>query len=378
MRHRLHRAHLHRDLDRDCSVMPRGWGSMPAHPGGFRATINIAGKREQKVLPTKPEAKAWLKIMRARKLLIEAGAAAVPGLAEQVRYREIKEQFERRLEIGFKRPPTKATIASYKGELRELLKWWGPRQVSATTERDVQAYVAQLRGDGLSTSTIRHRLDRLSQLMRYAVEQRLIAREPCRISRPSVTLTSQPETVTDEQVAAMAKAARGNALAVVLLAADAGLRRDEIRRLRPEDVRLDHVHVAVRGEADRTKSGKGRDVPILTKRLGLSLQRANFKTWPRSAWSVATAATGPWNAAGLPGRARLHALRHRFVTSLLAAGVRLAHVQGWAGHSTPAVTMRYAHLDPLDVPAAAFKALSGHGRGTMVPRGTAEKSGKVR
>jgi len=349
---------------------------MLPHPGGYRASIYISGRREQKVLPTKPEAAAWLKIMRARKLMIEAGATAVPGLAEQVRFRELAEPMERRLEIGFRRPPTKATLSSYKLELARVIEWWGPRRVSATTERDVQAYTAQLRAAKLSTSTIRHRLDRLSQLMSYALEQRLIASIPCRVPRPSITLTSTPEAVTDAQVAAMAKAAKGNALAVILLAADAGLRRDEIRRLRPEDVRLDHVHVAVRGEGDRTKSGRGRDVPILTKRLGKAIRAVDWKAWPRSAWSVATVATAPWSAVMGPGRARLHALRHRFVTSLLAAGVPLARVQGWAGHSTPTVTMRYAHLDPLDVPASAYRALTAHGRITSVPRGNIRSGGK--
>jgi len=355
----------------------RGWGSIVDHPGGHRASIYINGRREQKVLPTKPEANAWLKIMRSRKLLIEAGATAVPGLAEQVRFRELEEPFRHRLELGFRRPPTKRTLEGYKSDLRELMRWWGPRRVSATTEREVQAYTAQLRADKLSTSAIRHRLDRLSQLFRYAVEQRMIAREPCRVARPGITLKSRPETVTDAQVAAMARAARGNALAILLLAGDAGLRRDEIRRLRAEDVRLDHVHVAVRGEGDRTKSGKGRDVPILTGRLRKALQRIDWKEWPRSAWSVATVASPAWSAVVGSGRARLHALRHRFVTSLLAAGVPLARVQGWAGHSTPAVTMRYAHLDPMDVPAAAFKALTAPGRITTVSRATPKRGGKA-
>lgn len=331
------------------------------------------------MLPTRPEANVWLKTMRARKLLIEAGATAVPGLAEQVRFRELEETFSQRLSLGFKRPPTARTLESYRSELRELMVWWGPRRVSATTEREVQAYTAKLRGEGFSTSTIRHRLDRLSQIMRYAAEQRLIAREPCRVARPGITLKSRPAAVADGEVSKMATAATGNALAVILLAADAGLRRDEIRRLQRGDIQTDHIHVAVRGEADRTKSGKGRDVPILTDRLAAALKDADWRHWPRSGWSVASLATPVWNASVGPGRARLHELRHRFVTSLLAAGVPLARVQGWAGHSTPAVTMRYAHLDPLDVPESALRALSpSHRRATTFSRETASGGRKAR
>jgi len=357
---------------------PRGWGSISPHPSGYRASINIGRRRERKLFPTAELARAWLKALRPRKVAVEAGAAEVPGLAEWVRFRDLEDGFAKRLKLGFRRVPTDRTRDSYRGEVADVLKWWGPRIVAATTERDVTAYVQALRGRELSTSAIRHRLDRLSQLVRFAVEQRYITREPCRIRRPGLVQASRGAIVTDAQVAAMEAAADPLARAIILLAADAGLRRDEIRRFQSGDVYRDHIHVAVRSEGERTKSGKGRDVPILTDRLRDALRRAPWGLWPSTPWKVATAASAAWRSAGLPGRARLHAARHRWITALLAGRVPLVKVQEWAGHSTPTVTMRYAHLDPLDVPEAAYAALLGHLRATKVSRGNVGMGAKSR
>lgn len=43
---------------------------------------------------------------------------------------------------------------------------------------------------------------------------------------------------------------------------------------------------------------------------------------------------------------RWHDLRHSFASNLVAAGVPILQVQKWMGHSSIAMTMRYAHLAP--------------------------------
>jgi hypothetical protein len=60
--------------------------------------------------------------------------------------------------------------------------------------------------------------------------------------------------------------------------------------------------------------------------------------------SVAAPAKEP-KAAGMRD-IRWHDLRHSFASNLIAAGVPILQVQAWMGHSTIAMTMRYAHLAP--------------------------------
>jgi site-specific recombinase XerD len=47
-------------------------------------------------------------------------------------------------------------------------------------------------------------------------------------------------------------------------------------------------------------------------------------------------------------RIRWHDCRHSFASQLTSAGVPLRQVQDYLGHSTIAMTMRYAHLAPGD------------------------------
>ncbi len=50
-------------------------------------------------------------------------------------------------------------------------------------------------------------------------------------------------------------------------------------------------------------------------------------------------------AAGIEGRSFIH-LRHTAASLMVQAGVPLFEVQQILGHSTPAMTQRYAHLRP--------------------------------
>jgi integrase len=53
-----------------------------------------------------------------------------------------------------------------------------------------------------------------------------------------------------------------------------------------------------------------------------------------------------------------HDLRHSFASQLVCASVPLRQVQVWLGHSTIAMTERYAHLAPGG--ASAIHVLDGH------------------
>jgi integrase len=103
-----------------------------------------------------------------------------------------------------------------------------------------------------------------------------------------------------------------------------------------------------------TKYSKGRRVP-LTRELEAALKKARH---PKGDLVFSRTGGGYLEAdqfrhvleaackrAGVR-RVRWHDLRHSFASNAVASGVPLNVVQAWLGHSTIAMTMKYAHLAP--------------------------------
>ena len=57
-------------------------------------------------------------------------------------------------------------------------------------------------------------------------------------------------------------------------------------------------------------------------------------------------------AAGLPGHAHPHRLRHSYATNLLRAGTSLEVIRRLLGHASITTTIRYLHLNGQDLATA--------------------------
>ncbi len=140
---------------------------------------------------------------------------------------------------------------------------------------------------------------------------------------------------------------------LVRLALHTGLRRGELFALRWADVELEAARLTVRGS--HAKSGQTRHVPLNTEALRV------LRAWgPRPPGAlvfpspddpekpltdVKTAWLDLMKKAAITGF-RFHDLRHSFASHLVQAGVDLAVVRDLLGHSTIAMTEKYAHLRP--------------------------------
>jgi integrase len=111
-----------------------------------------------------------------------------------------------------------------------------------------------------------------------------------------------------------------------------------------------------RGQVGPTKSGKGRHVPLTPqladalkaiKHLKSDLVFCNPDGTPKSEWQLHRLLARYCRLAGLRTIKR-HEARHSFASQAVMAGVPIARVQQWLGHSTIMMTMRYAHLAPAD------------------------------
>lgn len=153
--------------------------------------------------------------------------------------------------------------------------------------------------------------------------------------------------LTSAQVKAIAKACSDPVAAdVVRFAALTGLRRGEILRLTPEMV----VEGAVVLDA-QTKSGRPRVVPLPPQARTIARRRLPWRITPAVLRDQFEAAR---KAAGLP-EVRMHDLRHAFASWAVKGGASLAAVRDLLGHSSLAVTSKYAHLSRPDLAKVTAK-----------------------
>ena len=176
---------------------------------------------------------------------------------------------------------------------------------------------------------------------------RLCARWGWLETAPTVTLLREPAGrevyLTPEEVRRLADAAPTDACrTAILLLAMTGLRRGELLALTADDVRDGCVVVR------ESKAGRPRVVPVPDEALPL----LDGLPLPVSGTRLGYQFRAAREAAGME-RVRLHDLRHTYASWLVQAGVSLYAVQRLLGHSGPAMTQRYAHLETAELSAVA-------------------------
>lgn len=166
--------------------------------------------------------------------------------------------------------------------------------------------------------------------------------------------------VSPAQVRAVAAAAEPLTRDVILFAALTGLRRSEILRLQPQDIRGTDVVVN-----SHSKSGRQRVVPMPAEAARIARRRVPFAIGVPLLTKRYRAARA---AAGLPGL-RFHDLRHAFGTWLAEAGTDGPTIRDVMGHSSLTVTSRYLQSATESARRAVNKLPRlGSGRGPMKPR----------
>jgi integrase len=196
---------------------------------------------------------------------------------------------------------------------------------------------------GKAPATVNHKGRILRQITRAAW------REWGWLDRPAA-IALLPESprerfLTLAEVEALAKACpEPEAAAYVRLAAYTGIRRGHLLRLTRHDVQGEFLRL--------DRSGKTRTlqmVPLHPKvqAIAEALPLKIGDRQIREAWAMARTKTGI--------DCRWHDLRHTCASWLAQAGVPLHTIGEFLGHSSPAVTKRYAHLLPSHLADAVRK-----------------------
>lgn len=327
--------------------------------------VDEEGREHAKGFRTKTEATSWLNGIVAAQ---ETGSYIDPAQGKITFSSFYKEWSQRQVWVsGTVHSATLATNSVTFGDVA-----FSDLRVS-----HIEEWVKRMQDNKLAPTTIRTRFAIVRNVIRAAVRDRLIVRDPCdRVKLPRVRKSEAAMSIpTAENVGAAIRVCEDIEpwfAGFIAVCAFAGLRLGEVSALKVSDVDFLRKEIRVQRQVQWTDDGKmeirapkyGSErtvyipdglVTMLSEhvrkyRAGDDPDRwlfpaARDNTLPAHSatvsrwWRMVRAKVGIGN--------RLHDLRHFYASGLIAAGCDVVTVQKAIGHSSPSVTLdTYSHLWP--------------------------------
>lgn len=229
----------------------------------------------------------------------------------------------------------------------------------------IQDHLVKLAADGLKPKTLWNHRAAISGFCGFLCDRGIFEVNPCQKIKTPKADKQQPRFLSPEEVqTALRVAVKHGVFVEVATAMYTGMRREELRRMMWTNVDFDNGIVRI----PEAKGKRPRSIPI-SKKLQAVLRMQQKRTgqsryvFPgrerrdhsgmrrQSGW---VDAIKPLQQA-LPIFCELegqstgrgwHLLRHTFASRLAQAGVPIAKISAWLGHSDIRTTMIYAHLAP--------------------------------
>lgn len=324
----------------------------------FQVDVQVNGRRFRKNVPTRAEAEQLEKTATAR---MKKGLPGEPAAVEVTgntgtTLAELCELTHARFWAGT------PNARNAKGNADDVVKLLGAKRHPASiTPLDVDALVSHFTEQKLSAATINRKLSALSKMLRFAYLRGLVPSVPVieRKREAQGRLRWYTEAEEDRILQHLEATGQHDFRELVIFLLDTGCRASEAGRAIWQDYDAEQGMIRLY----RTKNGKNRAVPLPKRLRELLDQRAARRIGACSpadlifpGWTGARGDTMPmtnaWTAVRadlkLDDESVLHALRHTYASRLVQRSVPLNVVQALLGHSSPAMTMRYAHLAPVN------------------------------
>ena len=260
------------------------------------------------------------------------------------------------------------TVELYAGLLRRhIAPRLGPFALPAITPGVVRSWRQHLLSQGVGPTTVAKAYRLVRAVMATAVDDELIAKNPCRIKGAGVERTPERPVLTLQESFALADAIAPRYRALLLLAVFGSLRWGELMGLTRGDVDLMKATVHVRRSVAEVasklvvkepKSQAGvRSIALprwLVPELEMHLEKfaepgpagrlfigVKGSTLRRGHW------TKPWRAAkkkaGIPEAVHFHDLRHTGNHLAAASGASTRELMGRMGHDSMRAALIYQH-----------------------------------
>jgi integrase/recombinase XerC len=220
----------------------------------------------------------------------------------------------------------------------------------AATETDLIDY---MNNAGWMAQTRKSARSQVRSFYSWAHRMGLVETNPAQYLPVIKVPQGKPKPASDDALERALDGASVTLRAMLLLAAYAGLRRNEIASLRVKDVLSDRLRVTGKG-------GRTRVVPlhpVLKEALDAQIEivRPSFYVFPGKNPGDHIGAHYVWkHIRNATGGTPPHELRHRFATKSYAVGRDIRAVQELLGHSSPTTTARYVQVDDDAMVAAVM------------------------
>ena len=258
------------------------------------------------------------------------------------------------------------TVDSYARDLDQLRRFAAglERPLLALDRHDLEAFVRDLMGRGLSPRSVARVVSSTRGFYKYLLVRREIAGNPAEDLQPPRAWAALPKFLSVEEVdqllalpdVSTAKGLRDRAFIELLYAT--GLRVSELVALGLAHLNLEAGYLTARG-----KGAKERLVPIGDEaaswvsryvrdaRPTLVGRRPSHRLFVNARGGGALSRLGVWKIlkgygvqAGISRRLSPHVLRHSFATHLLDRGADLRAIQMMLGHADLSTTQIYTHV----------------------------------
>jgi integrase len=220
-------------------------------------------------------------------------------------------------------------------------------------------YREHRRGESVGPATINREMATLKHALSKAVEWKLL-RKALREELTAIKKYQEPDgrlryLSGPEECDRLLQACEDFLKPIVLTAIHTGMRKGELLNLTWDQVDMTHGFIRLK----QTKNGKARALPFNETLWSLfsSLRIHRDVPWVfhdsngRRYNDVRHAFNRACDAAGMTDF-HFHDLRHTFASWLVMKGIPLATVSSLLGHTSPTMTLRYAHLSPKHLTSA--------------------------
>ena len=299
--------------------------------------------------------------------------AKAPGIAATPYLREAVEDWLAYLAV--ERQLAANTAEAYERDISQFLAFFARqqsklpdmKQLLALSARDVRAFLAARRSDGVGSRSLSRSLSALRMFYKFLERRGYGKNDAIR----AVALPKLPHSVPKPLTAPKATALIDSAdiatpdapewvlardTAVLALLYGSGLRISEALGLKRKDAPIkgrDMLRVTGKGNKTRVvpvlpivREAVERYLALLPQKLGsedpLFVGVRGRELSPRI---IQLRIAGARAALGLPETATPHALRHSFATHLLGAGADLRAIQELLGHASLSTTQGYTEVD---------------------------------